>query len=328
MFLGQVSIGNTWSKLEDLIKSQVSGQSSFSFDATKKYSIQCKSPNSFFIDEFTVNPAESSTATAGIGSSTGITAASVVKATFESLIATAGTYDFIFADSIATAGIGTSTGITSASVVKATFEEQITETSENTFIYAASSASADIGESTGITEATVNKSTFETQITTTGDYVFIFDGSDWKLGETVIALADYGIDITGTPAENDTITISYVADKWTLSDVEVDLTDYGITYEGTPADADTIIISYTQSDWKLDDDIINLTDYGITYEGTPDDEDTISVVYAEAVIGDMGNQIKEDDIIEYIVDTTNNPVLCVKAKNNVSFVNIDVLEAE
>ena len=215
MYLGQVSIGGTWSKLEDLIKNQVAGQSSFSFDATKKYSIQCKSPNSFFIDEFTVNPTDSSTATAGIG------------------------------------------------------------------------------ESTGITEATVNKATFETQITTTGDYVFTFDGSDWKLGETVITLADYGIDITGTPAENDTITISYVADKWTLSDVEVDLTDYGITYTGTP-----------------------------------DNEDTISVVYVEAVIGDMGNQIKEDDIIEYIVDTTNNPVLCVKAKNNVSFVNIDVLEVK
>lgn len=39
-YIGKVSITNEWEKLEDLIKSQVSGQSAFAFDTDKKYSIQ------------------------------------------------------------------------------------------------------------------------------------------------------------------------------------------------------------------------------------------------------------------------------------------------
>jgi len=39
-YVGKVIITNEWEKLEDLIKSQVSGQSSFAFDTDKKYSIQ------------------------------------------------------------------------------------------------------------------------------------------------------------------------------------------------------------------------------------------------------------------------------------------------
>ena len=44
-YVGKVSITSTWAKLEDLIKSQVSGQSAFAFDTDKTYSIQTEGTN-------------------------------------------------------------------------------------------------------------------------------------------------------------------------------------------------------------------------------------------------------------------------------------------
>lgn len=38
-YIGKVSVTSAQTKLEDLIKSQVSGQSSFAFDTSKKYSL-------------------------------------------------------------------------------------------------------------------------------------------------------------------------------------------------------------------------------------------------------------------------------------------------
>lgn len=40
MYLGKVKISKDWTKLEDLIKAQIEGQSSFAFDADTKYQIQ------------------------------------------------------------------------------------------------------------------------------------------------------------------------------------------------------------------------------------------------------------------------------------------------
>ena len=40
MYIGKVKISNTWSKLEDLIKAQVSGQSSFAFAEGTTYQLQ------------------------------------------------------------------------------------------------------------------------------------------------------------------------------------------------------------------------------------------------------------------------------------------------
>lgn len=39
-YVGKVKITSSWEKLEDLIQEQVSGQSSFAFDTSKKYSLQ------------------------------------------------------------------------------------------------------------------------------------------------------------------------------------------------------------------------------------------------------------------------------------------------
>lgn len=70
------------------------------------------------------------------------------------------------------------------------------------------SATASIGESTGITSASVDLATFITQITIDGDYVFTFDGSNWTYDGVNTNLSIYGITYEGTPANNDTITIS------------------------------------------------------------------------------------------------------------------------
>lgn len=40
MYIGKVLLSNEWAKLEDLIKTQVSGQSAFAFDSTKTYQLQ------------------------------------------------------------------------------------------------------------------------------------------------------------------------------------------------------------------------------------------------------------------------------------------------
>lgn len=38
--IGKVNVANDWEKLEDLIKAQVDGQSSFAFDTSKTYQLQ------------------------------------------------------------------------------------------------------------------------------------------------------------------------------------------------------------------------------------------------------------------------------------------------
>lgn len=39
-YIGKIKLKTTWEKAEDLIKAQIGGQSSFSFDSTKTYVIQ------------------------------------------------------------------------------------------------------------------------------------------------------------------------------------------------------------------------------------------------------------------------------------------------
>lgn len=42
-YVGKVKITSEWQKLEDLIQAQVDGQSSFSFDTSKKYAVMSDS---------------------------------------------------------------------------------------------------------------------------------------------------------------------------------------------------------------------------------------------------------------------------------------------
>ena len=65
-----------------------------------------------------------------------------------------------------------------------------------------------IGASTGITSASVNKNTFVSQISVDGNYTFTYNGTSWLYNDIATDLNIYGITYTGTPAENDTITVT------------------------------------------------------------------------------------------------------------------------
>ena len=67
---------------------------------------------------------------------------------------------------------------------------------------------ASIGASTGITSASVNKNTFVSQISVDGNYTFTYNGTSWLYNDIATDLSIYGITYTGTPAENDTITVT------------------------------------------------------------------------------------------------------------------------
>ena len=78
----------------------------------------------------------------------------------------------------------------------------------------AESASVDIGDSTGITAATVTAATFGTAVNgLSGEYVFNYDGTNWLLnGNAVSSFATtYGIALTGDPAANDIVVVTYAA---------------------------------------------------------------------------------------------------------------------
>lgn len=66
----------------------------------------------------------------------------------------------------------------------------------------------------GLTGATVDEDKFVSEIGTaeTKEYEFIFDGSAWHLDGHSVMLSVYGISITGTPAEGDTITVDETAE--------------------------------------------------------------------------------------------------------------------
>lgn len=65
-----------------------------------------------------------------------------------------------------------------------------------------------IGASTGITSASVNKNTFVSQISVDGNYTFTYNGTSWLYNGIATDLNIYGITYTGTPAENDAITVT------------------------------------------------------------------------------------------------------------------------
>lgn len=76
---------------------------------------------------------------------------------------------------------------------------------------AAAATATFVGSS--ITAVTVVAATFGTQVDASGEYVFTYSstGSTWKLNGSAVTIDDYGVDVVGTPANNDTITVNYTA---------------------------------------------------------------------------------------------------------------------
>lgn len=61
---------------------------------------------------------------------------------------------------------------------------------------------------TGVTAATVNAATFASQAPGSGVYTFTYDGEDWKNGSETVNLTTWGVTITGTPVQNDSVTVN------------------------------------------------------------------------------------------------------------------------
>ena len=91
---------------------------------------------------------------------------------------------------------------------------------------------ASLGEHTGITAVSVVEDTFVAAMDEAGEkeYEIIYDGSAWKYEDHAIILADYGLSVTGTAADGDTIIV--VETAATLNMVVMDFIEGGQTSTG------------------------------------------------------------------------------------------------
>lgn len=73
---------------------------------------------------------------------------------------------------------------------------------------------------TGITAATVTAATFAQQVPGSGTYVFGYDGTNWQYNTQNVSLNTYGISVTGTPAEGDSISVAFTDSESSVSSLE------------------------------------------------------------------------------------------------------------
>ena len=61
--------------------------------------------------------------------------------------------------------------------------------------------------------ADIDRDDWVAEVTEGGTYVFQYDGSVWKLDSETVTLSGYGITVTGSPTNGDSITVTYVAEE-------------------------------------------------------------------------------------------------------------------
>jgi uncharacterized phage protein gp47/JayE len=85
----------------------------------------------------------------------------------------------------------------------------------NVLISTGGSATASVSGS-GLTSASVHVVTFQTVLgnISTGDYVFTYVSGNWQFNANNIELEDYGITYTGTPQNNNKITVTFTEGTW------------------------------------------------------------------------------------------------------------------
>lgn len=60
--------------------------------------------------------------------------------------------------------------------------------------------------------ATVTAATFGTAVNgVKGEYLFTYDGENWEYNGSTVTLTTYGLTVTGSPSEGNTITVNYIA---------------------------------------------------------------------------------------------------------------------
>lgn len=70
--------------------------------------------------------------------------------------------------------------------------------------------------STAISNVAVDVTTFQSTLGNipTGNYVFTYTSDGWSFNSSLIVIEDYGITYSGTPVENDTITVAFTEGTW------------------------------------------------------------------------------------------------------------------
>lgn len=110
---------------------------------------------------------------------------------------------------------------------------------------------------TGITAATVTASTFSTKVSgVSGTYEFVYDGTNtaWKLGTDTVTLSQYGIVETGTAADGDKITVTFVAGGTVTANAVV-LHDVDVTAGN--ANSQVVVFGFIDVS-KVDEDVKTL----------------------------------------------------------------------
>lgn len=116
-------------------------------------------------------------------------------------------------------------------------------------------------------------------------YYLSFDGTDWKNGDTTVALADFGITLTGTAYSGDSISITKAEDVYSASYTRADRLTMAFTLATWLHKAEldgTALGSYEftyDGGWKLGGVAFDISTYGIFITGTAVDGDTVTVNY-------------------------------------------------
>lgn len=130
--------------------------------------------------------------------------------------------------------------------------------------------------------AAVDQATFAMKVSgQTANYIFIASsdgagGIQWNLNGEAVTLSQYGITLTGTFAEDDTLTVRYAAKFATIrydeADVSaaVDAAVFRVAVADTQEPGKTVnyVFTYNGSAWTLGGTTVNLSYYGITVQGT------------------------------------------------------------
>ena len=131
----------------------------------------------------------------------------------------------------------------------------------------------------GIT-AELDKETFIAYVSGAGTYTLSYSGSAWSA-----TLSDYGVTVSGTPEDGDSITITWDGEadpEMTVSsprtpDSPITATINKATFRAKVTESGTTNLYYT-TEWSEDP-----TEYGITVTGTPTAGDSIVGTYVKEV---------------------------------------------
>ena len=164
----------------------------------------------------------------------------------------------------------------------------------------------------------INDSTFSTAVSDTeGTYIFEYDGTNWNLNSSQVNLTTYGITLTGTPFDNDILTVTLIIESGTPSTTH-NYTTVGkgyISQSGDPLIADGIsqfLVPDTQEVEGVSLRYIKSPNFDATLSDLTDpDSDPISVVNIKQMIKyyvnnkGIGVNITIGDLISYLYTNTN-----------------------